>query len=57
MDLLTVDDIREIFHCGLSKAYRIAHAVPHVRIGRSLLVRRQALEAFLTENDSVPINW
>jgi hypothetical protein len=45
--LLTVKDIMGLLQIGERQAYDIAHAAGTVRLGRSLRVRPQDLDAYL----------
>lgn len=49
---LTPDDVTEILHLGKNNAYLLFHRndFPSVRIGRKLLVSRDALKQWLEKN-------
>jgi hypothetical protein len=47
--LLTVRDIQRICRCGERQAYELAHRVGPIKLGRSLRVRSEDLNAYLRE--------
>ncbi len=47
MEFLTAKDIAALLRVSRAQAYRILKACAHVRIGRSLRVTREALDAYL----------
>ena len=50
--MYTVKDLKTIFKCSLSNAYKIANAngFPSIRVGGTILVEKQALEKWLEKN-------
>jgi hypothetical protein len=45
--LLTVEDIQRMCQCSEARAYQLAHEAGTVRLGRSLRVRPEDLDAHL----------
>jgi hypothetical protein len=55
---LTIDDLRELFHCGRSKASNIMYQLPHIIVGRRPMVCADALEEYLETHDGViDVRW
>ncbi len=49
--MLTVEDLAQRFSVSRATAYRMAHELPMVRVGRCLRISEEALEEALKEND------
>ena len=47
--MYNVNDLAQIFKCGITQAYKIANAngFPAVRLGGKILVEKKALESWL----------
>lgn len=45
--LLSIEDLRSEYSLGKGTAYLLAPLLPHVRVGKRILFRREDLEAFL----------
>ena len=55
---LTVADLREMFGCGRSKAYRIMSTLPSVKIGSRNMISLEALDEYLEEHHGViKVRW
>ena len=52
-ELLTREDLRAVLKCSLSTVERLLrqHTFPVVRVGRKVLVRRSAVEAWLAAQE------
>lgn len=50
-DILTVEDLRHELKIGRVQAYNLAHAIPHIRVGKSIRIRRAALEQWQAEQE------
>lgn len=50
-DYITVEELRGALHVSRATAYRIAHTLPHVRVGRAIRVSRAGLERYLRMHD------
>lgn len=48
--MLTVEDLAQRFSVSRATAYRMAHELPMVRVGRCLRISEEALEEALKEN-------
>ncbi|MGH8310761.1 MAG: helix-turn-helix domain-containing protein [Steroidobacteraceae bacterium] len=47
--LLTADDVRDRLRVSRGSAYRVVHALPNVRIGKSIRIRESVLEKAIDE--------
>ena len=45
-DILTVSDLQRELRIGRVQAYELAHALPHIRVGKSIRIERADLEAW-----------
>ena len=54
---LYVDDIRQEFNCGRSKAYRILQTLPSHKDGRQRYVFRREVDAYIAEHGGVDVLW
>ena len=52
MDLYTIQDMMEIFHCGKNYAYRLTKlpGFPVLQIGRKIYIPKKGLEKWIEEN-------
>lgn len=50
-DYITVAELQATLHVSRATAYRVAQAIPHVRVGRSIRVSRAGLERYLRLHD------
>ena len=50
--MYTVKDIKDIFKCSLTQAYKLtkANGFPTIRLGGKILVEKHALETWLDKN-------
>ncbi len=62
--LLTVRDVQEVTQLGRTKIYELMRdgELPYLKIGRSIRIRREALEAWLTQleeelQQELPLSW
>ncbi len=62
--LLTVRDVQEATQLGRTKIYELMRdgELPYLKIGRSIRIRREALEAWLTQleeelQQELPLSW
>ena len=58
--LLTAEEIAELLHIIRSFAYKLIRngEIPSIQIGKSVRVRQQDLETYISENISAPtIHW
>lgn len=62
--LLTVRDVQELTQLGRTKVYELMRdgQLPYLRIGRSVRIRREALDAWLKELELelqpvLPLHW
>ena len=52
---LSAHDLQEVFGIGQNTAYGIIHAMPHIKIGRSLRVKKVDLCQALETTGEVPM--
>jgi hypothetical protein len=50
-------DFCQLFGCGRSKALLLMQAIGVVYVGRSMLVRREALDDYLTIHNEIRVKW
>lgn len=53
--MLSVRDVAEELSIPLSTAYKLAHTMPHFRVGRSIRIARKAFDAWLNERACAPV--
>ncbi|MCC7019557.1 MAG: helix-turn-helix domain-containing protein [Ardenticatenales bacterium] len=55
VSLLTIKDVQEITQLGRTTIYELMRdgRLPYLKIGRSVRIRREALEAWLAETEEV----
>lgn len=46
-EFISVEQLGELLHVSRTTAYRIAHVVPHVRIGKCIRVSRRDVDRYL----------
>ena len=56
-DWLFVEDIRELFKCGDSKARAILRTLPAQKIGKRTAVRRKDLNSYIEKHGGVMAKW
>jgi len=56
-EYLFVQDLREMFKVGQSKARLMMSVLPSVRIGQSDCVLRTDLDAYLAEHGGIKVKW
>ena len=48
--LLNIEDICNLLGIGKNTAYQLVKSIPHIKIGRRILVREDDLEKYIEKN-------